>query len=44
MLRSDELRLKEEERKILMGLMKLKLKDKKLNLKRLRKEKDLFWK
>ena len=39
MLRSDELRFKEEERKILMGLMKLKLKDEKLNLKRLRKEK-----
>ena len=33
MLRSDELRFKEEERKILMELMKLKLRDEKLNLK-----------
>ena len=40
MLRSDELRFKEEERKILMGLMRLKLKDERLNLKRLRKEKE----
>ena len=40
MLRSDELRFKEAERKILMGLMKLKLKDEKLNLKSLQKEKE----
>ena len=38
MLRSDELRFKEAERKILMGLMRLKLKDEKLNLKSLQKE------
>ena len=31
MLRSDELRFKEKERKILMGLMVLKVKDEKLN-------------
>ena len=34
-LRSEELRFKEKERKILMGLMELKLKDEKLNLKNL---------
>ena len=40
MLRSEEVRFKEEERNILMGLMKLKLKDEKLNLKNLTREKE----
>ena len=40
MLRSEELKFKEEERRILMGLMRLKLRDERLNLKKLKKEKE----
>ena len=37
-LRSDELRYREEERDILLGLMTLKVKDEKLNLRNLNKK------
>ena len=37
-LRSDELKFKEEERKVLLGIMKLKLKDENINLRGLKKK------
>ena len=39
-LRSDELKIKEEERVVLMGLMRVKLKDEKRNLEHLRIERE----